>query len=70
MEKEEIRNILLEEIKNFIASYKNDHTLSADKPFNRRACAERLEIFRENSEPTSAANVTWDCPAPLKVPCD
>lgn len=48
MEKEEIRNILLEEIKNFIASYKNDHTLSMEKPFNRRACAERLDIFREN----------------------
>lgn len=48
MEKEEIRNILLEEIKNFIASYKNDHTLTAEKPFNRRACAERLDVFREN----------------------
>lgn len=70
MEKEEIRHTLLEEIKNFIASYKNDHTLSTEKPFNRRACAERLDIFRENSEPTSAANVTWDCAAPLKVPCD
>lgn len=48
MDKEEIRHTLLMEMGNFIASYKNGHASSADQPFKRRACAERLDVFQRD----------------------